>query len=119
MNLDDVALRMACALTARWQIGESSRFCDDGPDWDSADEKDVAKVIVRYLKVLAKSRRKERCENCRHYFQSETTYIHLDASGKETKTYTSSSLCVLHPPTVDGWPRVGPCCRCGKFEVKL
>lgn len=40
-----LALRIAEALTDKWQVGESTVFCDDPPDWETADAEDVAAVI--------------------------------------------------------------------------
>ena len=40
------SVRAAEALTSKYEIGNSSRFCDDAPDWDAAYEHDITKIIA-------------------------------------------------------------------------
>lgn len=39
------AKRAAETVCNKWSVGEASQFCDDRPDWDSADPGEVASVI--------------------------------------------------------------------------
>ena len=41
------ALRAATAIFDEYEVGTSSRFCDDPPDWDSAEVEAVALIIER------------------------------------------------------------------------
>lgn len=40
-----LALRIAEAITDKWQVGESTRFSGDPSDWDAAEAKDLAAAI--------------------------------------------------------------------------
>jgi hypothetical protein len=44
-NPSDRAMKCAEALQSEWKIGNSSRFCDDAPDWDSASTEEIARII--------------------------------------------------------------------------
>lgn len=44
-----LAARIADAICDRWQVGTSSRFCDDYPDWYPADREEVARLIDEIL----------------------------------------------------------------------
>lgn len=39
------SMRAAEAICNEYDVGTSSSFCDDPPDWDPADEKDIAQII--------------------------------------------------------------------------
>lgn len=39
------ALRAALSILDEFEVGVSSRFCDDPPDWDPADETTLARII--------------------------------------------------------------------------
>lgn len=51
---DAIAKRTAKKICETWQVGTSSRFCDDAPDWDDAATEDVAAIIAsEYADVIA------------------------------------------------------------------
>jgi hypothetical protein len=48
-QLNELALEAARALADEWQIGRISRFCDDPPDWDAAEEQEIASKLKPFL----------------------------------------------------------------------
>jgi hypothetical protein len=56
-NPSDRAMKCAEALQSEWKIGNSSRFCDDAPDWDTASTADIARIIDRHYGELVKALR--------------------------------------------------------------
>ena len=45
------AMKAAAAICEEYEVGTSSRFCDDPPDWDSAEPEEIAKIIDRETNV--------------------------------------------------------------------
>jgi hypothetical protein len=58
-NPSDRAMKCAEALQSEWKIGNSSRFCDDAPDWDSAGTEEIARIIDRHFSEVT--------DTLRHY----------------------------------------------------
>ena len=41
--------RIVAALKKKWSVGNSSRFCDDAPEWDEASEDEIKQLIIDTL----------------------------------------------------------------------
>ncbi len=48
---NELAEKCATVLQRDYDIGVSTRFCDDAPDWDSATTEDIAKILLRELNL--------------------------------------------------------------------
>jgi hypothetical protein len=52
--MDKWCILAAQEICNKWSVGESSRFCDDPPDFDLAESSDVAVVIwSEYQRAIA------------------------------------------------------------------
>lgn len=40
------------AITEKYSVGTSSRFCDDPPDWDSAEREELIALVIAAWKAL-------------------------------------------------------------------
>ena len=49
ITIEELAKEAVEALKDEWEIGTSSRFCDDPPDWDSASDEDIAAKLIPFL----------------------------------------------------------------------
>lgn len=48
-KLKELSMAAASALSEEWSIGEFMTFCDDEPDFDEADIKEIAEKILPFL----------------------------------------------------------------------
>lgn len=48
---EELAKECELAITEQFEVGNSSRFMDEAPDWDNVEEGQVAKIIEKHLPI--------------------------------------------------------------------
>jgi hypothetical protein len=48
--IDQLALEAAKALSEKWSVGKFTHFCDDAPDFDSAEIQELAELLAPFLR---------------------------------------------------------------------
>jgi hypothetical protein len=51
VKMPEWCMTVANALLNKWAIGNSSQFCDEPADWDSAEVEEIAEEIWRAYKI--------------------------------------------------------------------
>ncbi len=49
LRLKLISKEAAAALEEEWSIGDASQFCDDLPDWDSAETDEIAAKLLPFF----------------------------------------------------------------------